>query len=570
MASEPSENDAVAITTAAANTAPALASTSTPQGSTDSVLSALSNGNADGSLTSADEKMSALLQKFSEMQDRMHKLEEENAALREQKQQVDTTAPRQSPKPSLPTAPRVSLSRLQSLSASGKFQSPEREAHAAPYANSPTGADEFGNAEEQAAADEAAAAANEADEAADDEATKFLLDEQNFRQCLEVLGTWTDPKQQVHLSQGMPEAKTDIVNIIKQMRLAVLLQTPQEGCQELANKIAGSLPPEVTGLTPSQAIRVGNNIATGSLNKDQMQTPIARAVSDFMVDATNAAFYNIAASARSDHGSSPAAATIRRMLDTIRGERDAGLLQIDGVSILIQRVNRVICVDGDPDRVARDQGTLFLTQPLTFIQGQLANNVDEYCSKAITILNVQNAHGAVTDFGQAAREKILEELPKSQNFDVLVQAGEQAISYKTPPKGTGERFQHFSAELTSLQGRIVKIANTLDRQFNKISKSSKEAATTLAKAQDKAGKDKAASDKAAKDKAAADTKSKHTPKPILKANAARLHCWKCGKAHSPDDCEHEGKVCFNCGSAEHVRVDCDKATPAGNGGARAR
>ena len=96
MASEPSENDAVAITTAAANTAPALASTSTPQESTDSVLSALSNGNADGSLTSADEKMSALLQKFSEMQDHMHKLEEENAALREQKQQVDTTAPRQS------------------------------------------------------------------------------------------------------------------------------------------------------------------------------------------------------------------------------------------------------------------------------------------------------------------------------------------------------------------------------------------------------------------------------------------------------------------------------------------
>ena len=71
MASEPSENDAVAITTAAANTAPALASTSTPQESTDSVLSALSNGNADGSLTSADEKMSALLQKFSEMQDHM-------------------------------------------------------------------------------------------------------------------------------------------------------------------------------------------------------------------------------------------------------------------------------------------------------------------------------------------------------------------------------------------------------------------------------------------------------------------------------------------------------------------
>ena len=59
MASEPPENDAVAITTAAANT-PAPAST--PKGSTDSMLSALSNGNADGPFSSADEKMSALLQ----------------------------------------------------------------------------------------------------------------------------------------------------------------------------------------------------------------------------------------------------------------------------------------------------------------------------------------------------------------------------------------------------------------------------------------------------------------------------------------------------------------------------
>jgi hypothetical protein len=78
--------------------------------------------------------------------------------------------------------------------------------------------------------------------------------------------------------------------------------------------------------------------------------------------------------------------------------------------------------------------------------------VDKYCSKALTILNVQNAHGAATDFGQAAREKILEEVPRLQNFDILVQAAEQA-NRASGSSTSAQSLRHCKGALSRLQAR---------------------------------------------------------------------------------------------------------------------
>ena len=202
--------------------------------------------------------------------------------------------------------------------------------------------------------------------------------------------------------------------------------------------------------------------------------------------------------------------------------------------------------------------------------GQFALAVLKIGSEVKVICNLQNAAGSVTDFPQRATVTIMQSLPQTYNFYVLAHAVELAIPTTAPPLERAARFAHFNAVHDALTQRLVKVARACDDQHKKDAGSRNEAAAAQAKVNDKAAKDKAAKEKAAKDKAAEDSKSKHTPKTTLKANAARLRCWKCGKSHSPDDCTLAGKVCFGCGSADHMRVDCDKPASAGNGGAQAR
>ena len=81
-------NTALALDSAAANAAPALDSSPTPKKSDDSVMSALSDRNAGGSLSSDQEKLFGAYKKMSEMQDTTRKIQADNAALQQLQKQA--------------------------------------------------------------------------------------------------------------------------------------------------------------------------------------------------------------------------------------------------------------------------------------------------------------------------------------------------------------------------------------------------------------------------------------------------------------------------------------------------
>ena len=140
---------------------------------------------------------------------------------------------------------------------------------------------------------------------------------------------------------------------------------------------------------------------------------------------------------------------------------------------------------------------------------------------------------------------------------------------ESPPPDPDDRaatYLWFSTHFDLLQARLVAIADDLDLiHFNKLTARKEKSAAPTATQSKAPAAAQAQAQAANKPKGTSDKETKHHAKYASRRTPADETCWKCGKPHAPEECEHDDKVCTICFDAGHLRRSCP-TKKAGNGG----
>ena len=262
---------------------------------------------------------------------------------------------------------------------------------------------------------------------------------------------------------------------------------------------------------------------------------------------------------------------VLQSLETIAASMAAGV-HMEPARKLTEDLNRLIAKRQSSDADLLLGGRVFLESPSPMPPGAYARGTEGLFAELATIRAQFNARHIPDAVSPAAKGSILQKLPEHM-------IGEAKMSERmydrhndeSPPPDPDDRaatYLWFSTHFDLLQARLVAIADDLDLiHFNKLTaRKGKSAAPTATQSKAPAAA-QAQAQAANKPKGTSDKETKHHAKYASRRTPADETCWKCGKPHAPEECEHDDKVCTICFDAGHLRRSCP-TKKAGNGGAQ--
>jgi hypothetical protein len=259
----------------------------------------------------------------------------------------------------------------------------------------------------------------------------------------------------------------------------------------------------------------------------------------------------------------PAVKAVLQSLDTIDASMGAGV-PMQPARKLTEDLNRLIAKRQLSDTDLLLGGRVFLESPSPMPPGAYARGTEDLFAELKTIRAQFNARHIPDAVSPAAKGSILQKLPEDMKGEAkMSERMYDRHNDESPPPDPDDRaatYLWFSTHFDLLQARLVAIAGDLDLiHFNKLTaRKGKSAPPTAAQAQAQA---------ANKPKGTSDKETKHHAKYASRRTPADETCWKCGKPHAPEECEHDDKVCTICFDAGHLRRSCP-TKKAGNGGAQ--